>query len=648
MRSFLRFIIVAPLLLFMLGAHAGQKPGAKLDPIGWSMTGSLPSVGALNQSYALGFSFVNNLPFAMKTPLFIVNNSTPASEVIMSDGCSGTKLAPNGTCSISLLVTPKSVGTKSVSVFMEYGSNKVQVPRTPLMMQIPADASLAIQGIAIVGLPSNINSNIVYPIEFQFTNNTTSTVSGIGIAPTPGNSPTFTQTATSCGATLAPHASCTVSGTFTTAATSGTVTVGVTMSTSGGNGSATTSSIINNSISSVVRSFTFVNNTGNTVWYGFVSSAVNGNACGSNSDCAQGSLCNTSANGGAGLCFYATPVPTNGSYQLANGATGTALLPDYGLQYVWSGNFAARTGTNCATGTCDTGDCQSGGGNNNCPVGTGFAQPATLGEMTLLRNSVDSYDVSVINGLNVGVEVTPTTTGTFAAGSNPPYNCQSPGNPAAVPALGLGACTWTGFTQPSTSYVYVKPPASPTVCTTDAQCTVSPNTRCGLTFNASTNTISKVCGQFLGYLTANQVCSFAHTSLTPGGSSNPGDPYFNCDTSVGGSLSQYSLWGLFACVAQPNLDLGTCYNSNSTTNCCGCVNWNTVGATVPATTGQCVQTDSSWVSNVQPTVTWLKTTCPTVYTYQFDDKASSFTCMDINAGHTTNTVNYTITFLPTA
>lgn len=664
-----RFMLPTALWLVVANAYAGQ------DPIGWAMTGSLPAIATLNHSYSINFTLTNNLPFKMPTPLLISNNSSPASEVTLVDNCSGLKLQSKQSCNVGLVLTPKTVGTKSLSLYMEYGSNKVLIPRTPLTTQVLSNVNATIQANVTVGLPTSILSNTTYPLTFQFVNNSSTTATSVSVTPAAGNTPGLTITSTTCGSTLG-STPCTSTGSYTTSASSGAVSLGLTIATSLGNATATTSSIVNNNTNLKVRTITFVNDCSQPVWFGLVGGAVNGNPCTSDSDCASGSLCNPSANSGAGECFYVNPVPLNGTYELTTsggGKTNTVSVTDYGLQYVWSGNIAARTGSSCATGTCDTADCQSGGGDNGCPVGVGFTQPATLAEFTLQRATIDSYDVSIINGMNVGVEVTPSTSGTFTAQGNPSYNCQSPGNPAAVPSLGLGACNWTsGFTPPNyptsssaSSYVYVKAPGSPVTCgpsgTSDPDCShqSSPNTTCGLSFNSTAVTLSKVCGQFLGYISADQVCSFANTNIAPGNSNNPGDAYFPCDTAITntGDLANFTYWALYACKAQANGDLGTCYNGPdnkpvSTTNCCGCVDWQTVGGgiVVPSSTTTCVKENSSWTSvstGVLPGIEWLKEACPTAYSYPFDDKASSFGCMDINAGNTVNTINYTITFCPT-
>lgn len=658
---FFRLIAAVALMCVMMAAQAGK------DPIAWSQSGSLPATAELNHSYAINFTLTNQLPFTMPTPLYISNNSNPLTETTLVDNCSGRRLTPNQSCTVGLVLIPKSSGVKHLSVYMEYGSNKVKIPRTPLTTTVPAGASSSLLGVASVPLPTSILSNSTYSITFKFTNNSSNILTGLVVTPNANNSPGFTQTSTTCSGQLAASGGvCYVNGTFTTAATSGPVTVGVTLATNTLSASAVTSSIIS-STAAASRTITFINNCSDTVYFGFVGGAVNTNPCTSDAQCGQGSLCDPAANSGAGECFYVNPTPTSGSYALTgSGGTATVPITDYNLQYVWSGNIAARTGPTCGTGACDTADCGSATGNEACPTGQGFSQPATLAEFTMQRGTIDSYDISVINGINRGVQITPTTTGTFTPNGIPAYNCQSPGNPNAVPALGLGACDWvSGFTPPAyptatspSSYIYVKPPtSSPTACTDNTPCVTPPYSTCGLNFNSSNNTLSKVCGEFLGYVTANQVCSFANTNQNvPNAGNNPGDAYFDCDSSLGSPMATYTYWAMLACKAQANGDLGTCYNTAanppaSTPNCCGCINWQNVpGVTVPSSTTTCVNTNTLWTSvssGVLPGITWLKEGCPTAYSYPFDDKSSGFGCMDINASNTTNTVNYTITFCPT-
>jgi hypothetical protein len=64
--------------------------------------------------------------------------------------------------------------------------------------------------------------------------------------------------------------------------------------------------------------------------------------------------------------------------------------------------------------------------------------------MTLSATNVDFYDVEIINGVHIGVSMTPVN----AAGwSGNPYDCGNPGSKFPRSSM-MGACSWD-FTPPS-------------------------------------------------------------------------------------------------------------------------------------------------------------------------------------------------------
>ncbi|GAA0162813.1 hypothetical protein LIER_39477 [Lithospermum erythrorhizon] len=93
----------------------------------------------------------------------------------------------------------------------------------------------------------------------------------------------------------------------------------------------------------------------------------------------------------------------DGGFELAPGATIQLPAPPG-----WSGRFWARTGCNfdgSGNGKCITGDC----GSLRCPGGG--TPPVSLAEFTLATNNgntdKDFYDVSLVDGYNVGVGIRP-------------------------------------------------------------------------------------------------------------------------------------------------------------------------------------------------------------------------------------------------
>ncbi len=654
MRRFSLFVIFMSL---MLNAYAGK------DPIGWTQSGTVPAITQLNQSYSVSFTLVNNLPFTMPTPLLVSNNSSPSNEVTMHDGCTGLKLAPNATCDVGLVLVPTQVGNQALSIFMEYGKNKVQIPQNPLKSQTLSAAYSQLQGKTTNGLPSTIQSSSTYVLTFTFSNIGSTPLTGFAFAPNSNNSAGYTQTsAVNCGSTLPVGGpACVITGTFSSASSHGAVTVGYTGSAAPYTASPTTSSVINNSSGVGTRTFFFVNNCSQDVAFAMNGGGIGISGCTTDADCdAKTNLpgafaCGTTANGGAGGCFWKDPSPINGNFVLShNGGTATVYLTEYSYTYtppatpanpnpgsvtaVWSGNVAGRTGcTSTTPGSCNTAYCGSTttAANGNCAPGVGFQVPASLAEMTL-EPSTDSYDLSVINGLNLPMSMVPSG-GTTSATN--PYTCGSAGittNQGSGTGT-LGGCSWSlGTTVPSVSYVWVaNQGTSPTPCSMNSQCTGSDTTQaCGLSLSSiQANTSQTYCGTWLGYWTADQVC---------GTNSSYSQSPFNCTMSANGG-SQFTQ--MYECAGSPSVYNNSCYSSSSNA-CCGCQNWQLAptNLTVPSngSVQQCSFSNTTWHNNALPTVSWIKSACPSSYVYPFDDKSSSFTCTNGSP----NNASYTITFCP--
>jgi hypothetical protein len=234
--------------------------------------------------------------------------------------------------------------------------------------------------------------------------------------------------------------------------------------------------------------------------------------------------------------------------------------------------------------------------------------------MTLLKNTVDFYDIEIINGVSIGVSMTPTN----AAGwSGNPYDCGNPGSKFPRSSM-IGAASWN-FTPPSDEYNWVT--AGGSACTSSSQCG---GELCGYSFNPGHNPLLQMtCGTSLGYWSADELCGIQQSLGAP----------FNCSTN----------WDLLACVG----GVGSCYQQGANTSCCGCVNWWTVpGITSPPSpyTNACVNTNPYWNSTIQPMLQWLKEACPSCYTYPYDDMSSTFTCQALSGN--VNSVNYEIAFCP--
>jgi hypothetical protein len=393
-------------------------------------------------------------------------------------------------------------------------------------------------------------------------------------------------------------------------------------------------------------------------------------------------LCNSSTDCGAGTVCY-------GGSCLPNGCTlNQDCIDKLGVPSTCFNTKNSAFGKVCVPAlACLSGDC---GGLNQCIPGHGATGATDLAEFTL-QHSGDHYDVSIINGVNVPIKMEPVPTATASPGANDPrYWCTAPGS---VTDFGLGSCNWNSLkpsfvsnTNPPVTTDYsalmrliVPPVCSPTnqcpagmtcssssstgycvpqvcnaslscpsgytcsnpaggvcyvPCTTDLNCTSQGTaSACGIEAIPNSTTVVQTCGQALpgGWWTADEVCVAS--------SGTYGAP-FDCTTNS----------NLFQC---HGINAPDCYNSNATGNpdCCGCPNQNTFTPnnfltsswdSLLAKGNQCFDSNDPWTTTSQPWLVWLKSTCPTTYSFPNDDATSSFQCNGVNG----RGVPYDITFCP--
>jgi hypothetical protein len=240
----------------------------------------------------------------------------------------------------------------------------------------------------------------------------------------------------------------------------------------------------------------------------------------------------------------------------------------------------------------------------------------------LIQSGVDFYDISILNGYNVPVEFSPVQP--FAVDPNKPYDCGNPGG--RVPLTGSGSCSWE-FNPPKPEFKWVQEGNENTVssCSSDAACSSLPGTVCGMSINAV-----MTCGELLGYWTLDQFC---------GQNLNDKYPAINCDLALPSPNSGQTLWNLLGCV-----DVPSCYQTASGSNCCGCVDWQNELSDVSPLTEKCLYSNPNWLSDVYPTLKFLKAGCPSAYTYPYDDHSSTFVCSSMESG--VNMLNYAVTYCP--
>jgi hypothetical protein len=283
-------------------------------------------------------------------------------------------------------------------------------------------------------------------------------------------------------------------------------------------------------------------------------------------------------------------------------------MPYLSTDVVWSGNIAG-----CIEGKgCGSQDF------NNCGAnGCGSSGAVTLAEFTLVKYGSDFYDISIINGINLAMTMTPNN----GAGSDD-YTCKGAGQV-------LDGNTWH-FNAPSNDFVWVSLESPLQQCNSDGDC--GNGFVCGLSRNPAGNVFVKSCGTKLGYWSANQVCGMN------GGMGAP----FNCQMASG--INGWNLENYLLCSG----GTPSCYQPGADSTCCGCANWWQIGVPqVSANSGTCKNSNPFWTANVLPNLMFMKQGCPKCYTFPYDDITSTFVCSNGNQGTgTLNSINYDVVFCP--
>jgi len=361
------------------------------------------------------------------------------------------------------------------------------------------------------------------------------------------------------------------------------------------------------------RSLTFKNSCSRDVWL----SGVPGSAGHCSDGCETGTSCDTAS----GLCFWDVPTPNVGNWRVPSGRMSAITFPAWSNSdgAAWSGNVGfCVEGTSCvskkglvANATlCDSEGCEA-------------MHVGNLAEFTLLKQSVDTYDISNIGGLSVPFSITPEKPNTD---KNEPYTCANVG--AIKSSTGLGESSWQ-FSPPRPFYVWVIPGEKPKTCTSDSDCS---GEKCGLALSTTDQTtFSQVCGTLVGYWSQNAICK-----------ANPNTPATNCSAPIHNGAFPTTQGQLGQCIG----DSGSCYQRGADSACCGCANWNSIleKGLVPPTTTQCANSNPRWVEFIQTSLEWLKEGAPNAYTYPFDDLSSTATCSNMEKSF--NTQNYTIELCP--
>ena len=380
-------------------------------------------------------------------------------------------------------------------------------------------------------------------------------------------------------------------------------------------------------------------------------------------------------------------ISTLSGWELDANATATVTVPDN-----WSGRFWGRTGcsfnssgvcdpqnitvngnnyviANC----CDTGGCQDGSGNFvlNCG-GTGLP-PATLAEFTLAAGGLDNYDVSMVDGGNIPVEIIPDPSDYDCATNG---NCIFTGN---LPGKNSSTCTQDSdcYALFGFGYKWKCDPAQKLCvnpffcgspgCTDTNGCAPSgitesllPNsawvgTDIAVSESACPSTLQLTNNQNQGskYVGCFAPQKFCRQSCTSDGQCGP--PYtFNCGSSgfcedsatnaiLGAecdvSVDNTTYGQLWGCTG---VNAASCFTANAGNDCCGCPTW--APGFSSTSNGACIGGNNpTWQANALPTQAIFNNASPTAYAFPYDDAIKLFNCQTATAGQA---VNYTVNFCP--
>ena len=158
-----------------------------------------------------------------------VTGANAADFAIASNTC-GASLAPSASCTVGIAFTPSALGTRAASLtFTDGASNSPQTVSLSGIGAIesasvnPASLSFALQAVGSTSSPQTVT----------LTNSGTVALGLNSIAISGPNAADFAVASKTCGATLAPSASCTITVTFTPTA-AGTRTAALTITDSAG------------------------------------------------------------------------------------------------------------------------------------------------------------------------------------------------------------------------------------------------------------------------------------------------------------------------------------------------------------------------------------------------------------------------------
>lgn len=304
---------------------------------------------------------------------------------------------------------------------------------------------------------------------------------------------------------------------------------------------------------------------------------------GSDEDPSYGSQCpKFQKDNGNGRCFWSLDTPD----VLKSGEEWSVDMTSE-TDHVISGNIYA-TKVEYMKDSCPSGRCHSWVG----PMGA-----ISRAEFTISREGVDYFDISIIEGANLPVQMYPNDR---EVDPEDRYMCGTAGS---------GSWDFKPGDDLAKFVTMVKNPTNECEISTDCDSSLV----CGASFETSPP-IYGLCGEFHGIASAHLNCVAGST----------GPPFF-CEANhdVLSCMGEYSLSG---------------YNSPPGSTVCGCSKWEKDYDIPAPPIAPCITSDKYWEEKSLPFLLFLKTACPLCYTYAYDDFSSTVTCGDSKS--------YTIEFCP--
>ncbi|MGO8790036.1 MAG: beta strand repeat-containing protein [Terriglobia bacterium] len=187
----------------------GTASGVSLSPT--SLTFGSQSVGVASTSQSVTLTNTGNASLTLTS---ISVTGTNAGDFAQTNTC-GTSVAANGSCAISVTFTPAASGSRSASISIADNATSGS-PQTVSLTGTGATpiAGLSPASFTFVSQPTDTSSS---PESFTLSNTGTATLTITSIAFTGADPGDFAQN-TTCGATLAANATCTIAVIFTPSA----------------------------------------------------------------------------------------------------------------------------------------------------------------------------------------------------------------------------------------------------------------------------------------------------------------------------------------------------------------------------------------------------------------------------------------------